>query len=562
MNTIEISNKTLRNGSKSNAQYILLGDSDVIKSNLLNSAIATKVNTKNLDESIPGVWGTLGMQDDSVIDFSGVLSVSKYGNDSSSGEVLTNIKELYTINPLLDKNTSKVIERFINFDNIEFYNFELEVTKDKNTGEVTDNIPKLRVTIFLGKDEGALAFYEHSKNKSDQSEDKALEYILPLNEPVACRDRITYVFPILPKYQITEKNGKLTFGVEHNKSFVVKFLTFKRNNTQAEPMATLNSIIQNANASFYSSNTDKENPKYALLKFDVAKNDFFEVDNDTVKVDNTLKTLLLIHGTFATTALSFGGLKTQEYNCNKSSWLQNAVSSNKYEQILAFDHPTITEDAQQNVTVLLNRLNGADFSKNPIDIITTSRGGLVGKYLICLSDNPSLPVHKAALIACANGVGYFTTGAYIGKLLGAYKVFTAGNPISSIILGIAQFSVDTFLQTPGCQLMTPCSPRLKTILTAVPQANNQSIIFQPIVGDWDKILADGFMKRIAEQGLDLIIKTMLGDENDWVVGTCNQKILPNGYRTPPIQVMSGHTCYLDTDKTIGNVHQVLDNFLL
>lgn len=561
MNRIEIANKNLNNLRGDENHFILLGDSDVIKSNLLKDAIEEKIKTKNLDESVPGFWGTLGTPDDSTIDFRGNLIVSRYGNDSSSGEVLTNIEELYTINTLLDKNTSKVIERFINFDDVEFTDFKLKVTKNKITGEVTDNIPKLRLTIFLGKDEGALVFYEHSKNKSDQSDDKSLEYIFPIQEPVVDRDRITYIFPILPKYQITKKDGELTFGVEHNKSFVIKILTFERDNSQAEPLTTLKNIIKNANTTFYNAHPDNESSKYALLKFDATNNVFLDEKNSSFSIDPTLKTLLLLHGTFSTTAMSFDGLRTQQYNGNKLSWLQKAITLGKYEQILAFDHPTITEDAEQNVAVLFNRLNGIDFSENPIDIITTSRGGLVGKYLICLSSNTTLPVRKAAFIACANGSGYFTTGAYIGKLLGGFKVMTAGNPISSIILGIAQFSVETFLQMPGCQLMTTGSSRLTTILNANPLPINSLVEFQPIIGDWDKLLVDGFFKRVAEQGLDLIIQLMLGYENDWVIGTDKQKIVPAGYNTIPLQVKSVHTQYLDTTKTIGDVHALLNIFL-
>lgn len=557
MNTIEISGNNL-SSSQSNASFVLLGDTDVTQSTLLKDAINTKINSLGLKESVPGFWGTLGMEDDSKVNFTGTLTVSKYGNDNSTGETLALIQELYKINPLLNNKDSKVVEHFLNFDDIEFPDFELQVKADAN-GNKTDNIPRLRVTVFLAADEGALAFYQHNATDHTDTEPAALEYILPVNEEanITQRDRITYIFPILPKQRIkTDATGNPVFAEEVDKNFVIKILTFSRDNKDGNAQTIIKDVIDTVN------NGDANN-KYALLKFDAVGNVFKEVDYTDVKIDVSLKTLLLIHGTFSDTQSSFGGLLIQQYN--GQSWLQKKIADNKYGQILAFNHPTISKNAADNVRELIIRMNGADFTGNPIDIITTSRGGLVGKYLFCFNTGNTLPLNKAALIACANGCGYFTVGNNLAKLLGILKTSAdaAANPIGGIILGFAQFGVNVFLKMPGCLQMTIGDPSLNQIINTPVLPLNKTMEIQPIVGDWDKILVanDPLIKRLAERGLDVLIKLCLGNENDWVIGTPYQKIMPATNALPPIQVVGMHTQYLYTSATSGNVHDLLNTFL-
>jgi hypothetical protein len=560
MNTIDVANPQTRMNVNGQPQFLLLGDTTVINS---NPAIQEKIRNKGSDVSINGFWGTLGLPDDRPLDFRGQLRVSRAGNlESVDPSVLEHIRELGAIK---SPDSGRVVERFIDFNDIVFRDFQPEVNANAETGWIQDNIPKLRLTIFLGKDEGAIVYYDHGNGDSP---DKTIEYILPQEEPVVMRDRLNYIFSIVPSRQIVKENGKLALGNEHDKDFVIKVLVFKRDNSEAVPQKALTEMIHKINnnpETGFGPSIDGENAKYRLLKYSRGSNSFEEVST-TVTVDSGAKTLLLIHGTFVLTANSFAGLMKREERYGNRSWLEKTIDTGDYAQVLAFDHPTVTEDAAQNVAVLFERLQlaGADFSANPVDVITTSRGGLVGKHFICVDPNAALPVRKAALIACANGVGYFTTGAYIGKLLGVFRALNAGNPIATAILAIVQFSVDTFLQLPGCQQMTIGSNRLQNVLNAVPHGVNTNVKFQTIVGDWDRVLTENekWGKRMLDLGLDLIIQPMLGHENDWVVGTEKQKILPAGYEVAPIQVTSCHTIYLDTSPTIRDVHHLLENFLL
>ncbi|MBL4898770.1 MAG: hypothetical protein JKX76_03865 [Colwellia sp.] len=533
------------------AQFIVLGSEEGETDNL-RELVRNKIRGE-VKEKVPGVWGTLGWANDSGVEWPGELHFSGKGNDNSKGETLQQIKELYKINDQLNNEDVKVRERFINFDKINFR--EMPLTFDE------EGIPNLRLTVFLGPDEGALVYYQHCGGICKREKNADVEYILPNATPnhSTNRDRLDYIFPILPKGKIVKNRGRgKQFRLSRSlfkKSFVIKVLTFKRNNYEGVAHNILGNIIYQVNGK----------DKYKLLKYDAAENSFKEVDHQQVTVDNKAKTLLLLHGTFSSTDGSFSGLLNREYDRNRQSWLQKTMEDGCYKQILAFNHPTISQDAKHNVKILSERLGTVSFKDNPVDIITTSRGGLVGKYLACCFQDDKLPIAKAALITCANGVGYFDTGRMLGKMLSVFKkaASMSGNPIGAIILGTAQFSVEFFLKMPGCRQMTIDSSRLKTILDAAPRPHNQAMEFKAIIGDWDSILGrhEGLLKKWSNRGIDLLIKPILGTEHDWVVGTDEQKILPDGYGANIKQVRSFHTHYLNSDKCPDQVHQLLWEFL-
>lgn len=560
MNIIDINTAT----KNKNLKFIPLGDNEVISSEFLQPVIDKKINTKGTKLKLNGFWGTLGMADDSNISFKGNIALSRIGNDFSSGEVYKEIEKLYSLNSeILNNKEHKVLERFINFTNIDFpefntNDFQIRLMEDEQGNIIGDNLPKLRLTVFLEEDEGCVVMYEMCKDY--QSEEKFLEYILPNAEPLQQRDRLSYTIPVIPPNKIVAQGNELVLGVKHYQSFIIKVLTFKRNNNFGSEEEALDSFLKKVNSKAYDeiNATESFSNKYDLLKFDVSSGEFISKKTHHFEIDPKLKTLLLIHGTFVDTEKSFRGLKDKIYNGH--SWLQLKLMDKEYEQIIAFNYPSISEDAYQNVEVLLELWDNADFSNNPLDVITTSRGGLVAKVLMTDAKNNKIKLNKAALIACANGVGYFTTGAYIGRLLGWFRN-SATNPIATIILGIAQYSVKTFLNMPGCLQMTIGDEKLENLLKSQPTHYHDSLSILTVNGDWDRFLVDNRLKRILAVGLDLLIKPMLGHENDWVVGTHRQRLTYNSNAYGAVEVSSNHLSYLIKDETIGDVHEILNNFL-
>ncbi|GAB3010392.1 hypothetical protein GCM10027051_10160 [Niabella terrae] len=125
------------------------------------------------------------------------------------------------------------------------------------------------------------------------------------------------------------------------------------------------------------------------------------------KQDSTKPLLLFIHGTASSTTGSFVSLKTN------TLWtdIQERYGSN----ILAFEHQTLTKSPLENLLELLRLLPD---SSQPIDIITHSRGGLVGDLLVRFSENPSgFPAASLDLLKEEKRSGDLKSIQEIGKLM-------------------------------------------------------------------------------------------------------------------------------------------------
>jgi len=89
--------------------------------------------------------------------------------------------------------------------------------------------------------------------------------------------------------------------------------------------------------------------------------------------DRTPRILLLVHGTFSSTAATYGALGCTAEGC---AFLTAALSS--YDAVLGFDHPTLSVDPLANATDLLRRLE-VHQAPMVIDVLCHSRGGLVSR---------------------------------------------------------------------------------------------------------------------------------------------------------------------------------------
>lgn len=537
MKSINISGEAVFK-SKSGSPFFLLG-SEALPSTALKDDIESKIN-KRVEHSIPGLWATLGNANDGKIVWQGELKFSETGNDNSDGTTSEEVEIIKLLNQeQIERSGGKVVERFINFDEVDF----------KMPAKFTlDAIPKLRLTLFLSDAEGALVYYELGEGIFEKRKDTEVEYILPEptdNEFSTQRDRLTYLFDAIPVRALKQENGDL-FSLNNSvrNSFFIKILTFPRNNSGSKPEEIITRMIRGL----------LPQKDHRLLFYNSGTNDFIDTNgNTTFKINTTLKTLLLIHGTFVDTAKSYGGMISKR--SNGRSWLQEFIRDTDYQQVLAFDHPTIVADAAQNAEHLKLLLNGAAFSQqNPVSMITTSRGGLLGKYLMndaAIQQN-FLPVDKAILIACANGVHYFTTGNNIAKFLSLFRsVFRlmGGSVYLPGILSFAQFSAKYFLSLPGSQMMTIGNPSLQKILNGKPALSTTKIY--PIVDDWDrKVNKDaGWIKQMIARGMDKFISRHVfkGMDNDWVVAAENQQIMPAGFVPAEFKAKSMHTrVILDT----------------
>ncbi len=525
MRKIEL-NKEAFLASLNEKKFVLLGSKKITKANYVKEKVLPKI--KKLDtSSVEGFWGTLGFVNDEKINWTGHLEISKDGNKDFEHNVKEEVELIKECYPQLKENPTGIHELFISFENMNFSFPEVFALED---------IPKLRLELMLEPDEGAVCFYDTPFD--------TIEYIQPqatTNNNINQRDRLTYHIDVIPQNEIEAIKGmpgfyKLSTTKIHN-PFIVKFLRFKRILPNIESIDEPNSkelilsIEKELNTVIRNREWHKE---HEVLIFDEQKNDF--VLAQTGKIKSNKKTLFLMHGTFSSTKGSFNKLYGGSNN-----WLKNQLSNNSdngYEQIIAFDHPTVFYGAKENIEKLhkhLEKLNVQTFEQ-PVDFIGISQGGLLIQQLANINSD-KIKVGKAVLMASANGVGYFTAGKYVAKFLTALRyIFKyTGLKTQSYIAALAQISAEFLLNQPGFKVMTPGSKELYDVINNTPV--NKNTRYLPIIEDYDKsIWKHGFFhpfKVILAGGVDIIAKSMLGEYNDWVVGTKNQYIIPAKYCAIP-----------------------------
>jgi hypothetical protein len=524
--------------------------------------LAAKVGRK-LNGQPQTFWGTLGWSDNSPFSYKGSIAFSEKGNERSKGITGKIVDELKLFNPDISES-SPLIERFINFDECNLNQFKL-FKKSRR---------QLQLTLFLQPGEGALVYIQHSLKDDFQDPEADIEFVQPQKTSddfdSSKRDRLNYIFDFIPKNKVNFSmvNNELHLEQsqeENDSSFIVKILTFKRKEGKAIDLFRENMKRINKSALYgriedgFAEKVGED--KYAFFRFNPAINETdnegmkrggkFEPVTDVTILDPGKKTLLLIHGTFSTTLNTFAHL---HYSKNGNpSLFQELVSEGIYEQIVAFDHPTISRNADENISHLLeNYFTNFSFGSNHVDAIACSRGCIVAE---ALSNHPDAPdkikLGKIMLFSAANGVGYFEKGAYIPKFLSLWRK-TASGPFLKVILTLAQYSSEFFLQMPGCQQMTPEHPSLVNVLNRAP--NSEHSLFQCMVSDWNFDVARGHLfKRSGAWLMDRSIALFLGKEHDWVVGCNSQRKLPvNAKRKQDIKLDSMHCRYFDETYTRSN----------
>ena len=133
----------------------------------------------------------------------------------------------------------------------------------------------------------------------------------------------------------------------------------------------------------------------------------------TAAVTGKKRRLLFVHGTFSKTEAFFAGMERAPDGKKSIKTLFD-----RYEEVLAFDHPTLCTSPVMNAFDLARLLAKAD---GPMDIITHSRGGIVTRWLLeGYGLNGKGPYRALMVGAPLNG----TSLASPPRLKGALDVFS------------------------------------------------------------------------------------------------------------------------------------------
>ena len=283
--------------------------------------------------------------------------------------------------------------------------------------------------------------------------------------------------------------------------------------------------------------------------------------------------LLFIHGTNSNTEGAFGELIN-----NKAGGLWNFITSTYGENILAFDHKTLTYSALQNAQQLLELLP----ANCTVHLITHSRGGLVGdiiaradasnntigftdaemaaldsrpaditcmKAIIKIATAKMITVSKCIRVASPSmGTSLLSDRLdhYLNTLLNFIGISTgqAANPIyigTKALLSEVASCKSNAAVLPGLEAMVPESPFIKIL------NNPANIINSPLV-----IIAGNCTIQLELKALLVILtKLYFRRKNDMVVDTWSMY-----FGTPR---KSAVQFYLDDEKGVDHIHYFRNN---
>ncbi len=227
------------------------------------------------------------------------------------------------------------------------------------------------------------------------------------------------------------------------------------------------------------------------------------------------RALLLLHGTLSTTSGSFGNMPRADLE-KLLSLYQNRV--------IAFNHPSLHQSPSQNVQTLLNMLPPG--IALDLDIITYSRGGLVGREMTeRLAEHDlagrAIEIRKAVLVASPNQGTALVDERNATDMINRYTnllaefsgdIFAAN--FQAILLLVKSLSFGTLEHLPGVFSMFPNGAYLQHLNSSAPNPTQYYAIganFTPA--------APALLASFAHAELDKFVDRVFGAANDGIVPT-------------------------------------------
>jgi hypothetical protein len=273
------------------------------------------------------------------------------------------------------------------------------------------------------------------------------------------------------------------------------------------------------------------------------------IDDLSLPAGETPRILLWVHGTFSSTAGSFGALTA---TAEGRALLDQARQ--KYHAVVGFDHATLSETPIENAVDLVERF-GRFERPMQIDAVTYSRGGLVFRSLVeqlLPLSTARLQVGTAIFVAVPNGGTLLAepenwnalTNTYTNLAAGVFTLLSvlpqaaaAGRIFSGLISGLGAFvkflgdTIVTEKTIPGLAAQEPKGEFVRVLNEIGPgQPIPNSCRYLAVTSNFDPKaaqssgkptgLAASFLGRLAN---GLVDKLMKNETNDLVVNTASMK---------------------------------------
>jgi len=250
-----------------------------------------------------------------------------------------------------------------------------------------------------------------------------------------------------------------------------------------------------------------------------------------------LRVLLMVHGTFSTTAGSFSALAGTDEG---RKFLDEARGA--YDVILGFDHPTLAADPEENARALAAALEDLPLESH-IDAVAYSRGGLVYRTFaerLCPEFRPDLRFGRAVFVGCTNGgtnlanpenwqemIDLYTNivmaGARVLTFAGGVGVGALVRTSISTLGRLVQAFPDVAIRdrrVPGLAAMEPDGDFVRE-LNAAEGRDGEPTDYFVVASDFEPRIepSKGLTGELAQYLIDRVADRLFGEENDLVVHT-------------------------------------------
>lgn len=178
------------------------------------------------------------------------------------------------------------------------------------------------------------------------------------------------------------------------------------------------------------------------------------------------RALLLVHGTFSSAYGAFHRLPAD---------VMAGLHQRYAGRVLAFDHPTVATSPAENVAALADLMNGLGLPLLEVDVLSHSRGGLVGRVLTEQAAlgkiDGRLAVRNLVMVATPNAGTALADVDHLEQLLNRMTTFLQLVPdngvtdaLDVILAVLKQIAVGLFSGLDGLMSMNPNGPFLTETL--------------------------------------------------------------------------------------------------
>jgi hypothetical protein len=253
--------------------------------------------------------------------------------------------------------------------------------------------------------------------------------------------------------------------------------------------------------------------------------------------------LLLIHGTFSSTRGGFGSFVGIEEG---KRFLNEAIAH--YDEVIGFDHRTLSEDPLENAKQLAGLLRGLKAESGiDVDVVTHSRGALVVRSLVeqVLEPGDDVTVSKAIMVAGPNGGTLLAhpenwdalIDLYTNLAVAACRVVAFAAPPAATVTTILKESLQALailvkaivaeaadeVRVPGLGAMVPGGAFITALNVSTP-ARPTSAAYYAVSSNFEVgpvATPTSLPAKLVSRLADGLVDRLMGEDNDLVVNVAS-----------------------------------------